>query len=86
MIKDWHVTRIISKTVRGSKNYLGALYRCTASLGGKKRAGFVVAHAMLRIPYYLLTREEMYVDLGADFLISKDSNPLSGIHFEDLKA
>jgi transposase len=54
-------------SVRGSKNYLGALYRRTASRKGKKRAGIVVAHAMLRISYYLLTREEMYVDLGEDY-------------------
>ncbi|WP_031538018.1 MULTISPECIES: IS110 family transposase [unclassified Bacillus (in: firmicutes)] len=54
-------------SVRGSKNYLGALYRRTASRKGKKRAGIVVAHAMLRIAYYLLTRKEMYVDLGEDY-------------------
>ncbi|WP_302621281.1 transposase [Bacillus sp. FJAT-27225] len=44
-------------SVRGSKNYLGALYRRTASRKGKKRAGIVGAHAMLRIAYYLLTPE-----------------------------
>jgi transposase len=54
-------------SVRGSKNYLGALYRRTAARKGKKRAGIVVAHAMLRIAYYLLTRKEMYVDLGEDY-------------------
>lgn len=54
-------------TVRGSKNYLGALYCRTAARKGKKRAGVVVAHAILRISYYLLTREEMYVDLGEDY-------------------
>jgi hypothetical protein len=47
-----------------SKNYLGELYRRTTSRKGKKRAGIVVAHAMLRIAYYSLTRKEMYVDLG----------------------
>lgn len=26
-----------------------------------------MAHAMLRIAYYLLTRKEMYVDLGEDY-------------------
>jgi transposase len=54
-------------SVKGSKNYLGALYRRTASRKGKKKAGIVVAHAMLRISYYLLTRKEMYVDLGEDY-------------------
>ncbi|WP_226670322.1 IS110 family transposase [Metabacillus litoralis] len=54
-------------SVRGSKNYLGALYRRTAARKGRKRAGIVVAHAMLRIAYYLLTRKEVYVDLGEDY-------------------
>lgn len=27
----------------------------------------VVAHAMLRIAYHLLTRKEMYIDLGEDY-------------------
>jgi len=54
-------------SVRGSKTYLGALYRRTAARKGKKRAGVVVAHAILRISYYLLTRKEMYVDLGEDY-------------------
>ncbi|WP_028391174.1 hypothetical protein [Bacillus cihuensis] len=58
---------VAAHSVSGSKNYLGALYRHTASRKGKKRAGFVVAHAMLRISYYLLTRKEMYVDLGEDY-------------------
>ncbi|MYL58509.1 IS110 family transposase [Virgibacillus halodenitrificans] len=53
-------------SLRGSKNYLGALYRRTASRKGKKRAAVVVAHAILRIAYYLLTRKEMYADLGED--------------------
>jgi len=54
-------------SIRGSKNYLGALYRRTAARKGKKRAAISVAHAMLRISYYLLTRKEMYVDLGEDY-------------------
>jgi transposase len=56
-----------AQSVRGSKNYLGALYRRTAGRKGKKKAAIVVAHAMLRIAYYLLTRKEMYVDLGEDY-------------------
>ncbi|MEY2196402.1 IS110 family transposase [Neobacillus sp. BF23-41] len=54
-------------SVGASKNYLGELYRRTAARKGRKRAGIVVAHAMLRIVYYLLTRKEMYVDLGEDY-------------------
>ena len=41
--------------------------RRTASRKGRKRAGIVVAHAMLRIAYYLLTQKEMYVNLGEDY-------------------
>lgn len=33
--------------------------------------GIVVALAMLRISYYLLTRKEMYVDLGEDYFDKK---------------
>ena len=54
-------------SVRGSRNYLGALYRRTAARKGKKRAAISVAHAMLKIAYHLLTRKEMYVDLGEDY-------------------
>jgi transposase len=54
-------------SVGASPNYLGAMYRRTAARKGRKRAGIVVAHAMLRIAYYLLTRKEMYVDLGEDY-------------------
>jgi transposase len=54
-------------SVRGSQNYLGALYRRTAARKGSKRAAVVVSHAILRICYYLLTRKEMYVDLGEDY-------------------
>lgn len=47
------------------------MYRRAASRKGKKRAAIIVAHAMLRISYYLLTRKEMYVDLGADYFEKK---------------
>jgi transposase len=54
-------------SVAASKNFLGAMYRRTAARKGKKRAAINVAHAMLRIAFYLLTRKEMYVDLGEDY-------------------
>jgi len=58
-------------SVAASKNYLGAMYRRMAARKGRKRAGIVVAHAILRISYYLLTRKEMYVDLGEDYYDKK---------------
>jgi hypothetical protein len=37
-------------SIRGSKNYLGALYRCTAARKGKKLAGYM-PHAILGNTY-----------------------------------
>lgn len=54
-------------SVKSSKTYLGALYRRICARKGRQRAGMAVAHAMLRIAYYLLTRKEYYVDLGEDY-------------------
>jgi hypothetical protein len=54
-------------SVGASKNYLGAMYRRTLARKGRKRAAIVVAHAMLRIAYFLLIRKEMYIDLGEDY-------------------
>ncbi len=51
-----------------SKTYLGALYRRSCKRKGRNRAAMIVAHAMLRIAYYLLIRRENYVDLGEDYL------------------
>jgi transposase len=56
-----------TQSVRGPKKYLGALYLRTAGRKGNKRAAIVVVHAILRLAYYLLTRKEMYVDLGEDY-------------------
>ncbi|SIQ71362.1 Transposase [Paenibacillus sp. RU4T] len=71
-------------SVKGSKNYLGALYRRTAARKGRKRAGIVVAHAMLRISYYLLTRKCMLI-WAKTILINKDNNQLFDMRCADLK-
>lgn len=54
-------------SIAASKKHLGAMYRRTAARKGRKRAAINVAHTMLRIAFYLLTRKEMYVDLGEDY-------------------
>ncbi|WCK55719.1 IS110 family transposase [Aneurinibacillus sp. Ricciae_BoGa-3] len=64
-------------SIRGSKNYLGALYRRTSARKGKKRAAISVAHAMLRITYYLLTRKEMDIDLGEDYFDQQKQQSIS---------
>jgi transposase len=56
-----------SQSVCRSDNYLGALYRRIAARRGGRRAAVAVAHAIMKIAYNLLTRNEDYRDLGADY-------------------
>ncbi|MFK7693540.1 IS110 family transposase [Paenibacillus sp. HJGM_3] len=56
-----------SHSIRGSNNYLGAQYRRIAACKGKHRAAVAVAHSIMTIVYYLLTRQEDYKDLGSDY-------------------
>jgi len=49
------------------KTYLGALYRRLRSRVGAAKAAIAVAHAILRIAWYLLTRRKPYDDLGEDY-------------------
>lgn len=56
-----------ANSIRGSNNYLGAQYRRIAARKGKQRAAVAVAHSMMTIVYYLLTRQEEYKELGTDY-------------------
>jgi len=56
-----------AQSIRGSDNYLGAQYRRIAARKGKHRAAVAVAHSIMTIAYYLLTRQEDYKDLGSDY-------------------
>lgn len=56
-----------SQSVCRSDNYLGALYRRIAARKGGRKAAVAVAHAIMKIAYHLLTRNEDYRDLGADY-------------------
>lgn len=47
--------------------YLAAQYRRLAARRGKKRAAVAVAHSILVIAYHLISRQEPYKDLGADY-------------------
>lgn len=49
------------------KTYLGALHRRIAARRGRNKATVAVAHTILVISYYLLTRKEPYQDLGANY-------------------
>jgi transposase len=52
---------------RMKTNYLGAQYRHLAPRRGAKRAIVAVAHSMLVAAFHMLTRDEPYRDLGADY-------------------
>jgi transposase len=58
--------------VRTKGSYLGAQFRRIASRRGAKRALIAVAHTLLTIIYYLLTRGCAYADLGASFFDEQD--------------
>ncbi len=50
-----------------TKTYLAAQFRRISSRRGKKRAAVAVAHSILVITYHLISRQEPYKDLGADY-------------------
>lgn len=52
--------------------YLGAQYRRLAARRGKKKALVAVAHSILVITYYVLTRKQPYRDLGANYFDERD--------------
>jgi transposase len=52
---------------RTKDTYLAAQYKHFIVRKGKKKTIVAVAHSMLRIAYYLLTRQCPYAELGGDF-------------------
>lgn len=52
---------------RTKDTYLSSQYHRIAARRGANRAAIAVGHTILTIVYYLLTRNEDYVELGADF-------------------
>ncbi|TCM84862.1 transposase, partial [Paenibacillus sp. BK033] len=57
----------VAHSVCRSDNYLGAQYRRIAARKGRHRAAVAVAHSIMAIVYYLLTRNEDYRDLGSHY-------------------
>jgi transposase len=55
-----------------TQTYLGARFRRLAARKGRKRAAVAVAHDILRIVYYLLTRQTTFEDLGVTYLDQRD--------------
>ena len=52
---------------RGRGTYLAAQYRRLTARRGKKKAAVALGHAILIIVYHLLTRDEVYQDLGVQY-------------------
>jgi transposase len=53
--------------IRKKDAYLGALYHRVAARRGKKRAIIAVARTILQAAYYMVLRQVLYQDLGADY-------------------
>jgi len=52
--------------------YLSSQYHRLAARRGKKKALLAVGHSILVIAYHLLTRQQAYVDLGANYFDERD--------------
>ena len=54
------------------KNYLSAQFARLTARRGMGRAAVAVAHSILVSVYYILSRDEPYTDLGADWLARRN--------------
>ena len=61
------LTQLAHAAVRTKGTYLSALYHRLATRRGKNRAIIAVAHAIMRSAFYMLSRQEPYRELGANY-------------------
>ena len=57
---------------RSKRTYVGAQYRRIAARRGKKRAAVAVGHTILGMAYQVLTRREMYHEVGPNYFDEHD--------------
>ena len=57
---------------RTKRTYLSAQYHRLAGRRGSKRAIVAVAHTIVEIVFVLITRQETYRDLGANYFDERD--------------
>jgi transposase len=57
---------------RKKKSYYQGLYHRSAARRGKQRAAVAVGHSLLVAGYYLITRHQMYEDLGDNYFDQRD--------------
>ena len=70
------LTQVAWAISHGKRSYLGERYRSLAARKGHKRAIVAVAHEVLTIIYYLLTRHTRYQDLGVHYLEERNRREL----------
>jgi transposase len=61
------LTQLAHGAVRTKGTYAAALYRRLAARRGKRRAILAVAHALMVSVFYMLTRNALYRELGANY-------------------
>jgi transposase len=61
------LTQLAHAAARTKGTYLSALYHRLAARRGKKRAIVAVAHSMVVSAFHMLSRQELYQDLGAHY-------------------
>jgi transposase len=62
----------VAQAAGRTQTYLGTLFRRLVARKGGKKAAVAVAHKILHIVYYLLTRQSAYQDLGVGYLDQRD--------------
>jgi transposase len=61
------LTQLAHAAVRTKGTYLSALYQRLAARRGKQRAIIAVAHSMMQSVFHMLSRNEVYRELGANY-------------------
>lgn len=67
------LTEAARAAARTKNTYLSAQYHRIAARRGANRASIAVAHSILEIVYYLLSRKQTYVELGANYFDERKS-------------
>ena len=70
------LTQLAHAAARTKGTYLSALYQRLARRRGKKRAIVAVAHAMVVSAFHMLSRNEPYQELGADYFEQRQRHQL----------
>jgi transposase len=70
------LTQLAHAAARTKGTYLSALYQRLARRRGRKRAIVAVAHAMVVSAFHMLSRNEPYQELGADYFDQRQRHQL----------